>query len=149
MDDLVQGRLDAFALEVARECEGHATINRGELSGIRFLDVEPTSTRALRFSWIEYGGDGDGALQLQAGHHGGRWELEATMEDVQFIEDVARAVIAGHVVETFGPKRSLVEVTLLNGEVVRETGYDAVRGLIPMPGWRRRGRRVVYAPYRH
>ncbi len=87
------------------------------------------------------------SLQIEAGHVGGRWELDRTMEDVDFIEQVVRAVAAGRVVEVFGPGRSRVEVTFPDGTQAVETGGVSPRGCLPSPGWVRRGRRVNYAPY--
>jgi hypothetical protein len=87
------------------------------------------------------------SLQIEAGHVGGRWELDRTMEDVDFIEQVVRAVAAGRVVEVFGPGRSRVEVTFPDGTQAVETGGVSPRGCRPSPGWVRRGRRVNYAPY--
>ncbi|MBD1270910.1 hypothetical protein IDH50_11760 [Aeromicrobium tamlense] len=117
---------------------------------MRFVDVAPIAPGALGFHWIEFWSDSDAveALQVQAGRHGGRWELGAAVEDVEFIWELARAVVAGHVVETFGPGRSRADVTLLSGEFVSETGYDTGRGWLPDPGWLRRGRRVAYSAYR-
>lgn len=149
MDDEVQRRLTLLREDVTRACAGLATVATSEASGMRFVDVAPIAPGALGFHWIEFRSESGSveALQVEAGHHGGRWELDATVEDVEFIWDVARAVIAGRVVETFGPGRSRVDVTLLNGELVRETGADAPRGCLPIPGWIRRGRTVAYEPY--
>lgn len=146
MHEEVQARLDALAHDLTEELAGYATVGRRGSSGRKLVDVEPVASAALGFTWTEFLQQPEGALQVEAGHHGGRWELAATLDDVKFIEDVSRAVIAGRVVETFGPGRSRVDVTLLSGEVVSETGYVTPRGCLPLPGWVRRGRSVTYAP---
>jgi hypothetical protein len=56
-------------------------------------------------------------------------------------------VIAGRVVETFGWRRSRVQVTLSDGHVIRETRGDGVLSLLPLPGWARWSRRVRYTAY--
>lgn len=149
MEDEIQRRLTLLREDVMRSCAGLATVTTSEAPGMRFVDVAPIAPGALGFHWIEFRSDSDAveALQVQAGHHGGRWELGAAVEDVEFIWELARAVVAGHVVETFGPGRSRVDVTLLSGELVSETGYDAPRGCLPVPGWLRRGRTVRYESY--
>ena len=87
------------------------------------------------------------AFQLEAGNEGGRWEVERSSEQLAFLEELARSVVAGRVVETLGPGRSRVEVTLADGTTEIETGYSAPRGCLPVPGWVRRGRRVEYTPW--
>jgi hypothetical protein len=87
-------------------------------------------------------------LMVHAGHNGGRWELDRSEEDVAFIEQTVRAVLAGRVVEIFAPGRSHVVITLADGTVHRETGYDGcLAALVPLPGWKRFGRRVEYRAY--
>jgi hypothetical protein len=86
-------------------------------------------------------------LQVEAGHWGGQWELDRDEAAVDFMEDLVRSVVAGRVVEVFGPGRSRVEVTLSDGSRAVETGGDGLRGLLPSPGWKSRGHRIRYAPY--
>jgi hypothetical protein len=95
-------------------------------------------------TWIDFGD----ALQLEAGHVGGRWELSREPAEADFIAEVVEGVLAGEAVEVFGWHRSRVEVSLRDGATAMETGYDGLRGSLPMPGWTRSGRGVAYPPYR-
>lgn len=105
--------------------------------------LAPANPEALPVVWMDFGEE----LQVEAGHHGGRWELGRTMEDVEFVEHVVQSVVAGRVVEVFGPGRSRVEVTFADGTKTVETGAVTAKGCLPIPGWVRRGRRVAYAAY--
>ncbi len=111
--------------------------------GVVAVDVTPSNPEALGMTWMVSKDD----IQFQAGHEGGRWELANTREDLARMVRLASAVAHGHVREIFGPRRSRVEVTLEDGTTETETGYSAVAGLLPVPGWRRRGRTVKYASY--
>lgn len=93
-------------------------------------------------SWLLMGDD-EVILEAGAGT-GGRWELPATSEGVRVMRRLVEGIVAGRVVETFGPKRSCVTVTLDDGGTMSETGYS---GWLPSPGWKRRGPTVEYAAY--
>lgn len=110
--------------------------------------LQPTAPGALTVSLCELVGDGD--FILQAGHEGGSWELSGDPVDVAFARAVIQAVADGRVVEVFGPDRSRVEVTMADGSVAGQTGYGpaGLRGCLPVPGWKRAGRRVAYSPWR-
>lgn len=138
-------RLDAFRGDLTRELRDHASVTLEAVRGWRIVDVEPHERGNRSLTWFESATDGPGSLVLQLGDLGGRWELDVTHEDVQFLEDVAGSVIAGRAEETFGPGRSCMTVTLHDGEVVRQEG-GGLLSLMPAPGWRRRGRTVTYAP---
>lgn len=147
----VRALLGDLARSLAEELDGVAHVDRDESLEwcSAWTVIEPMRSGALGVVWTEWlSGEGEGALQIEAGHQGGRWELGADRADVDFIEEVTRAVIAGRVVEIFGPGRSRVEVTTSSGEIQHETGSMAPRGCLPVPGWVRRGRRVGYVPYR-
>lgn len=123
------------------EVESVAAVDRTSLAaGIEVLSVTPSNSDARSMSWTYLGDE----IVLEVGTHGGRWELERSEDDVSFMTDVVRSVIAGRIREVLGPKRSRVEVTLSDGATAVETGYSS---LIPRPGWRRRGRKVQYSPY--
>lgn len=125
-----------------------ASVERGE-----FLDgkgtswkLRPVNPQSVPVQWLTFGDE----IVIQAGqlNRGGRWELERKLEDVEFIEAVVRAAIAGRIVETSALARSCVEVTLENGQVIRETGYEGcLWGLVPLPGWRRWGQVIHFEPY--
>lgn len=80
--------------------------------------ITPRSAKALSVEWVD---DGE-ILDLTAGHNGGSWDfLERKPDDVDFIEQVTRSVIAGRVVEIFAYGRSRVQVKLADGTLVEET----------------------------
>lgn len=141
--DLISERLTGLAAQLQTEL-GHAATVTTDSDGTD-TTITPVRGDALSVTWNDFGV----ALQLTAGHNGGRWEdIGRDDEGVQFIEDMVRAIIAGEVVEVFGLRRSTVQVAMPDGEVIEETGHAFPLGIIPLPGWRRRGRRVRYAPYR-
>lgn len=111
---------------------------------LRATSMSPTEPGPLPVTWIDFGD----ALQLEAGHLGGRWELPREAAEAEFIADVAEAVVAGEVAEVFSWHRSRVEVNLRDGATAMETGSEGLRGVLPIPGWTRSGRRVSYPPYR-
>lgn len=86
-------------------------------------------------------------LQIEAGEHGGSWELDYTDEDIERARAIIEAVISGRVIELISLRRSEVRVTLATGEQVTETGYDTGLGWLPIPGWRKRAKAVSYEPY--
>jgi hypothetical protein len=126
--------LEAGLIEIAH-------IHREELGpGIVAVEIDPRNPKALPMTWTFLGQE----IVVQAGRHGGRWELARTPEDVAFMKRLVRSIVAGRVRETFGPKRSCVEVTMEDGSIVSETGYA---NAVPVPGWKRRGRTVAYGEY--
>jgi hypothetical protein len=142
--DEVALRLVRLADDLEAELGDCATVERlahGE--GLNGTRVTPPHLNALPLAWLDFGD----ALQVEAGHNGGRWELGRDSDDLDFLEDVARSVVAGRVVEVFGPSRSRVEVTLSDGSLSTETGYSSPGGCLPLPGWTKLGRRIHYSPY--
>ncbi|GLY33876.1 hypothetical protein [Kineosporia sp. NBRC 101731] len=112
-------------------------------AGGHMVSAIPANPRSLAFSWIW-----TDEVVFEAGREGGRWELEPTAADLEFLGDLVAAVVAGRVVETFAASRSTVAFALSSGGIVRETGYGGgLVSLIPLPGWRRWGRRIQYEPY--
>ena len=109
-------------------------------TGMVIVKVTPRNPEALPITWICQGSE----ITLQAGRYGGMWELSRADDDIAFMQRVIRSITAGRVRETFGPKRSRVDVTLEDGTTVAETGYES---WLPRPGWRRRGRTVAYKSY--
>lgn len=107
------------------------------------VELAPRNERSVGVVWFDTGDE----LQVETlGDRGGRWELDRTEADAEFLEGVVRAAVAGRVTEVFGPKRSAVTVTFEDGTTDTEVGYGPGAWL-PSPGWRRRGRRVQYEPY--
>lgn len=141
---LLTGLEDRLRLELAHS----ARVERGEFLGGEGASwtLHPFNPRSAPVQWWAFGDE----IGLQTGRksRGGRWELERTSKDVEFLEAVVRATIAGNVAETSALARSRVEVTLDDGQVVGETGYEGcLTGLLPLPGWRRWGKVVHFAPY--
>ncbi len=145
-DDPVSARLVGLENRLREDLGNSATVERGELAETESgtWDVQPVNPRALPVNWMEWGDQ----IILQAGLCGGRWELDRTPADVDFIEAVVRAAVAGRVVETRTLARSRVDVTFADGRTVHETGYEGcLFGLVPLPGWRRWGKVTRYEPY--
>jgi hypothetical protein len=141
LDDAVARRLRVFAEELAQQLGPAARVERGgTFAGA--VDLLPARQDALPVSWDDFG---DG-LQLEAGTQG-RWELDRTLQDVAFVQDVVRAIVAGRVREVLAPGRARIIVTMPDGTTEHETGYEAPVGCLPLPGWRWWGREVRYAPY--
>lgn len=138
--------LDDFAAELRAELGAVADISHEALTEVITLTaVQPTRQGALMVMWIVMA---DSEVILQAGEIGGTWELRQTEEDLSFLRSVTTSVIAGRVTERFGTGRSLVEVTLENGHVESASTHNLLEAPFPQPGWRLRGRRVRYVPYR-
>lgn len=147
-EDEVSALLSGLANRLGVELVGTAAIQRNQVSSIGGTgwDLQPVNPRSVPVSWLLFGDE----ILLQAGklYRGGRWELDRSVEDVQFVERVVRAAVAGRVTETSALARSRVEVTLEDGQVVHETGYEGCQAvLVPLPGWRRWGKRTHYEPY--
>lgn len=143
----VSGALTALEVRLREDLAGAATVDRGEIAGgLSTWRVQPVNPRSLPVQWIAMVDE----LLLFAGGRGrgGDWQLDATPEDVDFIEAVVRAVAAGRVTETSAFARSRVDVTLDDGRVVGETGYEGcLSGLLPLPGWKQWGTATRYEPY--
>ncbi|MEU4793250.1 hypothetical protein ACFWRG_26395 [Micromonospora tulbaghiae] len=107
------------------------------------VTITPTNPNARAFGWADFGDE----IVLQVGEYGGRWELCPAPEDLAFLDDMARSVVAGRVREVLARKRSLIEVVMPDGSVETHTGYEGPAGCLPLPAWRRRSRSVQYAPY--
>lgn len=147
-EDEAGALLAGLADRLSAELVDAATVERTDFrdsSGIGW-DLEPVNPRSAPVSWMLFGDE----ILLQAGrlYRGGRWELDRSLEDVEFVERVVRAAVAGRVTETSALARSRVEVTFEDGHMVHETGYEGCRAvLVPLPGWRRWGRVTHYEPY--
>lgn len=136
--------LAALADDLERTLGDSAVVVRESPAG-QAVVVTPVRPDALGIRWFDFGDQ----LQVQTANGlGGRWELGREHEDVAFLEDVVRSVVAGRVSEVSAGDRSHVEVTLADGTVAAETGSVGLRGLLPKPGWKRSSKRVEYAPYR-
>ena len=145
-DDEFSAQLRGLAERLASELGASVEFEAEDYSEgrVHAYTLRPVVPGALPIYFTDMTGQ---ALQLDAGSEGGRWEVERSSEQLAFLEELARSVVAGRVVETFGPGRSRVEVTLADGTTRIETGYSAPRGCLPVPGWVRRGRRVQYTPW--
>ncbi|MEU4391002.1 hypothetical protein [Kribbella sp. NPDC023855] len=151
LPDSISTRLAVFLDELRGELGDAVSIEVEDRDGWRGVDLSPKREDALGVYWTDFYllGDGSpGALQVEAGHQGGRWEFGRDEDDLLLLIDLVRSVVAGRVVEVFGPARSRVEVTLSDGTKQVEIGALAPVGCLPVPGWMRLGRRVHYAPYR-
>jgi hypothetical protein len=140
-------RLDTFAGFLGADLADDVAVERELLSDGRMsmVSITPERSGALGVCWFVMDRD---EVILKAGPDGGRWELALTPENVDFLEDVTRSVIAGRAVEVFAWRRSRAEITLSDGHVARESGGVGFLSLVPLPFWPRWGRRVQYASYR-
>jgi hypothetical protein len=144
MADAEMGEVSRVLANLEAKLSDVAAVSRKTLEhGIVTVDEKPRNPHALGMTWLVMKDE----IVFQAGHHGGRWELAKTLEDVAWMDRAADAVMSGHVRETFGPKRSRVEVAMEDGTTETETGYSTGSGLLPVPGWRRWGRTVKYGSY--
>lgn len=110
--------------------------------GIEAINVTPKSPSA-RAVWMCF----EDSLICEVGEIGGRWELDYNEGSIDFLQELLESVVAGRVEEVFAPGRSQVAVTLPSGHALYETGYSGPSALLPLPFWRRWGRRVTYAAY--
>lgn len=106
--------------------------------------VTPHRTGARPIDWTDFGDE----IIVQVGDIGGRWELGPAPDDLAFLQDLVMSVVAGRVSEVFAYRRSRVRVTLGDGSVVTETGYDGLTACLPLPLWPRWSRTTCYLPYR-
>ena len=136
-------RLRAILDRLAQAFEGSFTIEESNEDSWWVLSVSPVRQEALGFSWI-YRGD----IIFGLDTNGVRWELQATGEDLDFIEAVVQSLVAGRVHAVFAPGRAEVTVTLADGTREKQNNGQAPVGCLPLPFWPRWGRRVNYPPYR-
>jgi hypothetical protein len=132
-----------FARTLSGELAGAAEVTIAEIGPGFSVDVMPRRAGARSVSWVDFGGE----IVVQVGEFGGRWEIGGDDEDLAFLEDIVRSVIAGRVSEVFAVARSRVVVTLADGSREAETGYDGLAGCLPLPLWPRWSRTVQYLPY--
>lgn len=132
-DDELAARLRTLELGLRAQLQGVAAVERSQIAPWLTVSIVPTKPDSLPISWEE---GRPGHLVFQAGHNGGRWELERDEIGTSFIEAAVSAVIAGRVTETFAPGRSSVRITLRDGTWQQETGYGgSLSSLVLMPGW--------------
>jgi hypothetical protein len=129
-----------FARVLSGELGGAAEVTIAEIGGGVSIDVVPRRSGARPVSWADFGGE----IVVQVGEFGGRWKIGAEDQDLAFLEDVVRSVIAGRVSEVFAVARSRVVVTLADGSQEVETGYDGAAGCLPLPLWPRWSRKIQY-----
>ncbi|WP_431926811.1 hypothetical protein [Micromonospora wenchangensis] len=132
-----------LATRLARELAGAAEVKIEDTEWGLSVTITPINRSARAFGWADFGDE----IVLQIGEYGGRWELRQVPEDLAFLDDMARSVVAGRVREVLARKRSLVEVVMPDGSVETHTGYEGLAGCLPLPAWRRRSRSIQYAPY--
>lgn len=144
--DEIGARLAAIEDQLRDELLGVAIVEHRQVADrITSVTIEPRRDTSLAVHWTILGA---AEIILQAGHNGGHWELEYTARDIDFLEDITRSVVAGRAVETFAWRRSRVEVTLDRGDVAHETGGQGFLSMLPLPAWRKWGRRIQYDAYR-
>ncbi|OII22949.1 hypothetical protein [Frigoribacterium sp. MCBA15_019] len=124
--------------------EPDGSVDHDQAPSIRSAYIRPHNAAALPMDvsceqWIV----------IELGRIGGRWELGYDSGDLALAKALLGAAAAGNVIETTALGRSKVDVTLTDGTIVTETGYDGcLTILIPLPGWKTWGRTTRYEPYR-
>lgn len=134
----------ALAVALAVELSDCARVLVDNVGMGTLIGIAPCRAGTRSVSWADFGDE----IVVQIGSFGGRWELGGGEEDLAFLEDLVRSVVAGRVVEVFGVSRSRVVVVLADGTEETETGYEGPVGCLPMPLWPRWSRRVHYLPYK-
>lgn len=134
-----------FAARLERSLGGAVTVERrSPTDRSSLVTFTPTNCDALGLAWFE----GVGQVTVwTAGGPGGRWELSASDEDLDLVEDIVQSVVEGRASEVVGPSRSRVTVTLSSGRELSASGAAGLSGFVPVPFWTRWGRKIRYRPY--
>jgi hypothetical protein len=146
VDDAIAARLEALEESLRRELAGRASVTRDAVDDGwgSSVSLVPVGSATLRVGWTGFPGYD---IFVGAGRNG-RWELDWSPDDADLTEQIVRAVVAGRVQETFGPGRACVEVAYSDSVKDRSTNYrGCLVWLVPLPGWRRFGRKITYSPY--
>lgn len=151
-DDLVVSRdsgpfavaMSALETRLRDELRGLAAVTReqSEDGRVEGVHVQPLNPRSVDFSWIDRG---DRLLSI--GRGGNRWELDDDVDSALFAAELASSVVDGRVWQVSAPARSHLVVTLSDGTQRYDTTYALWRGLLHVPGWKRRATKIVYEPY--
>lgn len=124
--------------------EPDGSVDHDQAPSIRSAYIRPHNAAALPMDVIC-----EQWIVIELGRIGGRWELGYDSGDLALAKALLGAATAGNVIETTALGRSKVDVTLTDGTIVTETGYDGcLMILIPLPGWKTWGRTTRYEPYR-
>jgi hypothetical protein len=134
--------MSTLETRLREELRGLATVTREGFGGGRVegVHVQPCNPHSVDFSWIDRG---DRLVSI--GRGGNRWELDD--DSAVFAAELARSVVDGRVWQVSAPARSHLVVTLSDGTQRHDTTYAAWRGLLAVPGWKRRGTKTSYEPY--
>lgn len=92
------------------------TIKRVDCSDGRIstVTVEPTAPASTRFVWAQMVDE----VLIEVGRFG-RWELDHTEDGLELLKAIARAVIAGDVVEQAAGRGGATTIRLKDGSTVR------------------------------
>jgi hypothetical protein len=143
-NDEVAARLRLLVASVERQANGAVSNSRQSIpnASVDITEVNPRRSDACRLSWIEMGGK---ELILYVGR-GGCWERSRDVGGAAEIAEIVESVLAGRVTEIRAPGRSNVTATLADG-TQKSSQVRSLGGILPIPFWRRLGRKVSYAPY--
>jgi hypothetical protein len=142
-DDDIARSLHQLADEYERRLGSTASVERDDSYG-QAVRLHPARPGARSVGWVDFGDE----LAAFVGEHGW-WELERQPDDLDFIKLACDAVIAGKGYEVTAPARSLVALELADGQPARDVSSEGcLLQFVPLPGWKRWGRRVTYLPYR-
>jgi hypothetical protein len=141
-DDEVARKLAELVASLRnRYCDSVVTKESADGVAIETTRIVPPTAGSCHAAWIEMAAS---ELILVVGVVG-RWEMNRDLVAAERIEETIDAVVSGRVVRLFGWGRSTVIVTLADGRSETSTRYDGLP--IPLPGWRRIARRLVYVPW--
>lgn len=135
-----------LANDLALELADAAEVKRESHDGLRghCVTISPRRGDALGIWWADL--DAEVILETTGGS-GGRWELDRSLADFEFLESIVRSVVAGRVSGVGVPGRSRVTVILDDGTSLTSGRAEAPVGCLPLPFWTRWGHKVRYAPY--
>jgi hypothetical protein len=144
-DTDASGRLLRFAERLERALDDEVSVERSNPTDrASLVQFTPANRDALGVGWFE----GVGQVTVwTAGGPGGQWELSASDEDLDLVEDIVLSVVAGRAMKVAGPGRSRVTLTLSSGRELPARGASPPAGCVPLPFWTKWGRKTRYGPY--
>jgi hypothetical protein len=105
--------------------------------------IAPSCGEGLPVGWWD---PEDGRLlHIEVGSH--RLSLSRTLDTVDYLADIVSAAVTGRISEVRSVQRKCLFIPRGDGSIAQEKGLGLPLGLIPLPGWTRRAKPVVYPAY--
>ncbi|HEX6075957.1 MAG TPA: hypothetical protein VFZ32_11930 [Micromonosporaceae bacterium] len=130
-----------FLNQVAEQLGDRASLRVESLDGDEWIELLPRNPRAAKVAVGYSPLDPDADLWITIADEDG-----GEPGDLEWLEQVSAAAIAGRVRLIEGSGRHLLEVTVASGDVRGSTAYD-LRGCLPAPFWPRRATVTQFEPY--